>query len=45
MKSDVRRNKKCVHKLFGVDIAINAGNFMYFAPFAIIMQSPKYTQE
>lgn len=30
--SFVRRNDKCVHLKFGVDVAINAGNYMYFAP-------------
>ena len=30
--SSVRRDKPCVHLLFGEDIAINSGNFMYFAP-------------
>jgi geranylgeranyl diphosphate synthase type I len=31
--SDMRRGKPCTHKLFGEDIAINAGNFMYFLAF------------
>ncbi len=31
--SDLRRGKPCTHKLFGVDVAINAGNFMYFLAF------------
>lgn len=30
--SDMRRGKPCLHKIFGVDIAINAGNAMYFLP-------------
>jgi len=28
--SELRRGKPCTHKLFGVDIAINAGNTMYY---------------
>jgi len=29
---ELRRGKPCTHRIFGVDIAINAGNFMYFLP-------------
>lgn len=32
--SELRRGKPCTHKIFGDDIAINAGNFMYFLAFA-----------
>jgi geranylgeranyl pyrophosphate synthase len=37
--SDFRRGKPCIHKIYGNDIAINAGNAMYFLPLKIIMQS------
>ncbi|HLD63058.1 MAG TPA: polyprenyl synthetase family protein, partial [Candidatus Norongarragalinales archaeon] len=37
--SDFRRGKQCIHKTYGNDIAINAGNAMYFLPLKIIMQS------
>ena len=37
--SDLRRNKPCVHKIYGVDVAINAGNFMYFTPMQHIYKS------
>jgi len=37
--SDERRGKPAVHKIYGEDIAINAGNAMYFLPLKIIMQS------
>ncbi|MFH1056514.1 MAG: polyprenyl synthetase family protein [Candidatus Micrarchaeota archaeon] len=37
--SDFRRGKPCVHKIYGEDIAINAGNAMYFLPLKIIMRS------
>jgi geranylgeranyl pyrophosphate synthase len=30
--SQLRRGKPCSHRLFGVDIAINAGNTMYYLP-------------
>lgn len=35
--SPVRRNKPCVHLLYGVDVSINAGNFMYFAPIEYLL--------
>ena len=31
-RSEKRRGDLCTYKKFGVDIAVNAGNFMYFAP-------------
>ncbi|MEM4255584.1 MAG: polyprenyl synthetase family protein [Candidatus Norongarragalinales archaeon] len=37
--SDERRGKAAIHKIYGEDIAINAGNSMYFLPLKIIMQS------
>lgn len=37
--SDFRRGKPCVHKIYGEDIAINAGSAMYFLPLKIIMES------
>ena len=30
--SEFRRGKPCTHKVFGLDIAINAGNIMYYLP-------------
>jgi len=30
--SEFRRGKPCAHRLFGVDVAINAGNAMYYLP-------------
>ena len=41
--SDLRRNKPCVHKIYGVDIAINAGNFMCYVPMQYIFKSNVYT--
>lgn len=31
-QSELRRDKPCTYKLFGLDIAINAGNAMYYLP-------------
>ncbi len=31
-QSKLRRGKQCTYKLFGLDIAINAGNAMYYLP-------------
>ncbi len=30
--SEFRRGKPCTHRLFGIDIAVNAGNTMYYLP-------------
>ena len=37
--SDFRRGKPCVHKIYGSDLAINAGNAMYFLPMLKIIKS------
>jgi len=34
--SKLRRGKPCIHKIFGIDIAINTGNLMYYLPHLII---------
>ncbi|MCS7125972.1 MAG: polyprenyl synthetase family protein [Aigarchaeota archaeon] len=34
--SDFRRGKPCIHKIYGVDVAINMGNTMYFLPLLIL---------
>jgi geranylgeranyl diphosphate synthase, type I len=39
--SEVRRGKPCTYKLFGNDIAINAGNAMYYLPLLPIMVQRK----
>jgi len=38
-KSDLRRGKPCIHKIFGEDIAINAGNAMYFLPLLVLLKN------
>jgi len=37
--SELRRGKPCTHKLFGLDIAINAGNAMYYLPFLPLIKN------
>lgn len=36
--SDVRRGKPCTYKLVGLDIAVNAGNAMYYLPLLPLME-------
>jgi len=44
--SDLRRGKPSTHKLFGVDVAVNAGNFMYFlAFFPLIKNRDRFTEK
>ncbi len=45
-KGELRRGKPCVHRMFGVDVAINAGNFMFFYPLlALIKNRDKFKPE
>lgn len=37
--SKVRREKPCTHILYGLDIAINAGNAMYYLPLLTLVKS------
>ena len=41
--SDFRRKKECIHKIYGIDIAVNAGNSMYYIPLMIIKNNKKYS--
>lgn len=44
--SELRRGKPCTYRTFGTDIAINAGNAMYFLPLlSVIENKDKITQE
>jgi geranylgeranyl diphosphate synthase type I len=36
--SEMRRGKPCVHRVYGVDIAVNAGNMMYYLPLLPLME-------
>ena len=38
-RAEMRRGKSCVHKIYGEDVAINAGNAMYFLPLKIVRSS------
>ncbi len=37
--SSLRRGKPCIHKIYGVDVAINAGNAMYYLPLLSLMKA------
>ena len=37
--SEFRRAKPCAHRLFGLDVAINAGNTMYYLPLLPLMKN------
>ena len=39
--SELRRGKPCTYRIFGVDIAINAGNAMYFLPLLAVIKNKK----
>jgi geranylgeranyl pyrophosphate synthase len=34
--SQLRRGKPCLHRIFPLDVAVNAGNAMYFLPLAVL---------
>ena len=36
--SELRRGKPCIHKIFGEDIAINAGNMLYYFPLLTLIK-------
>jgi geranylgeranyl pyrophosphate synthase len=38
-QSELRRGKPCTYKLFGLDIAINAGNAMYYLPLLSLIKN------
>jgi geranylgeranyl pyrophosphate synthase len=37
--SELRRGKPCTYRIFGVDIAVNAGNSMYFLPLLAVIKN------
>ena len=43
--SELRRGKPCTYRIFGVDIAINAGNAMYFLPLLAVTKNKKKLAE
>ena len=45
-QSDLRRGKPCTYRLFGLDIAVNLSNFMFFLPMlALIANKKKISSE
>jgi len=38
-KGELRRGKPALHKIYGEDIAINTGNFMYYFPLLILIKN------
>ena len=38
-ESDVRRGKPCTYKIYGTDVAINAGNAMYYVPLLPLIEN------
>jgi len=36
----LRRGRECIHRLYGLDVAINAANTLYFLPFLILETHP-----
>lgn len=43
--SELRRGKLAIHKIFGVDIAINAGNALYFMPLVVFFKNKNRIDE
>jgi geranylgeranyl pyrophosphate synthase/predicted secreted hydrolase len=41
----LRRGQECIHLRYGVDVAINAGNTLYFLPGAAVIRHPLLTPE
>ena len=39
--SELRRGKPCTYRIYGVDIAVNAGNAMYYLPLLPLMEKKK----
>ena len=37
--SDLRRGEPCTHKKFGIDIAVNAGNTLYYLPLLVLIKN------
>lgn len=43
--SVLRRGKQCMHIKFGVDVAVNAGNLLYFLPLYLLYKNTKKLSE
>jgi len=40
-QGELRRGKPCLHRIFGIDVALNVGNFLYFLPIYIFEKNRK----
>jgi geranylgeranyl pyrophosphate synthase len=38
---ELRRGKPCLHLIYGIDVALNAGNFLYFFPLLTLIKKEK----
>jgi len=44
-RAETRRGKLALHRIFGEDVALNAGNFLYFLPIYILKENKKKIKE
>jgi len=42
---EVRRGKPCIHRIYGVDVALNAGNTLYYLPVAVVLSALRLPRE
>jgi geranylgeranyl pyrophosphate synthase/predicted secreted hydrolase len=41
--SETRRGDECIHRRYGLDVALNAGNTLYFLPYLLLERHPLLT--
>lgn len=41
----IRRGKECIHRRYGLDVAINAANTVYFLPLLLLSDHPNLTDD
>ena len=44
-QSELRRGQPCLHLRYGVDVALNAGNLLYFLPALLLLEHPDLMPE
>lgn len=44
-QSELRRGQSCLHLKYGLDVAVNAGNLLYFIPALLLLEHPDLTAE
>ncbi len=42
---EMRRGKPCTHKIYGIDVAINTGNFLYFIPLLVVKKNKDFSAD